>query len=61
MSRIGKALGAIGLGASHGKEADGSTLPEFTVLDHEGQPRTRADLLGSPTVLWFYPAADTPG
>lgn len=36
-------------------------LPEFAAMNHLGQPRTREDLLGKPTVLWFFPAAGTPG
>lgn len=37
------------------------TLPEFQALSHDGTPRSKADLLGHPTVLWFFPVADTPG
>ncbi len=37
------------------------TLPEFKALSHDGAPRSKADLLGHPTVLWFFPVADTPG
>jgi hypothetical protein len=35
--------------------------PEFTVTNRDGTPRTRADLLGHPTVMWFYPAAFSGG
>ena len=35
--------------------------PEFTVRSQAGEPRTRADLVGRPTALWFYPMAGTPG
>jgi cytochrome oxidase Cu insertion factor (SCO1/SenC/PrrC family) len=35
--------------------------PEFTAVAHDGTPRTKADLLGHPTVMWFFPAAGTPG
>ena len=35
--------------------------PEFTALNQEGIERTRADFMGRPTVIWFYPAANTPG
>lgn len=36
--------------------------PDFEgVLAHDGNVRTRADLVGRPTVLWFYPMAATPG
>ena len=61
MSRIAKALGAVGLGSASGEGGDGSIVPEFTATSHEGQERTREHLLGKPTVIWFYPAADTPG
>jgi hypothetical protein len=37
-------------------------LPAFTqVVDHTGRAVGPADLLGAPTVLWFYPAASTSG
>jgi len=36
-------------------------LPEFAAYAHDGSPRSRADLLGHPTVVWFFPAAGTPG
>lgn len=35
--------------------------PEFTVTAHTGETRTRDDLLGKPTAMWFYPAAATFG
>lgn len=39
----------------------GTTLPEFTVLDHEGRPLHSRHLGGGWTVLWWYVKADTPG
>ncbi len=36
-------------------------LIPFTVTNRDGTPRTEADLLGHPTVLWFYPSAYTTG
>ena len=36
-------------------------VPEFTATSHDGSSRTSADLLGHPTVMWFFPAAATPG
>lgn len=36
-------------------------VPEFQATNSDGQPRTRQDLLGHPTVLWFFPMAGTPG
>lgn len=35
--------------------------PTFSVLNQDAQVRTRDDLLGHPTVMWFYPAAGTAG
>lgn len=35
--------------------------PEFEALNRDGTPRGRDDLLGHPTVLWFFPAAGTYG
>lgn len=35
--------------------------PDFTATAHTGEARTRADLLGHPTVMWFYPEAYTGG
>ena len=36
-------------------------LPEFQATAHSGEPRGQEDLLGHPSVLWFYPMADTSG
>lgn len=36
-------------------------LPEFAAVNERGEARTKADLVGHPTVLWFFPAAGTPG
>ena len=36
-------------------------LPAFRAVAQDGAPRDRAALLGKPTALWFYPAANTPG
>jgi len=35
--------------------------PEFTAINHDGTTRTRDDLLGHRTVMWFFPFAMTPG
>lgn len=35
--------------------------PVFTATNRDGTPRGRDALLGHPTVIWFYPAAGTPG
>jgi hypothetical protein len=35
--------------------------PEFAAVNRDGGARDREDLLGHPTVLWFYPLASSPG
>jgi hypothetical protein len=35
--------------------------PEFAARNQLGEARGRPDLLGHPTVLWFFPASGTPG
>ena len=35
--------------------------PEFAAVAHDGSARSKADLIGHPTVVWFFPAAGTPG
>jgi hypothetical protein len=41
--------------------AEALSLPEFTATNYDGAARTREDVLGSPTVMWFFPAAGTYG
>lgn len=41
--------------------SDPTAAPTFSVLNQDEQVRTRDDLLGHPTVMWFYPAAATSG
>lgn len=36
-------------------------LPEFTATNRDGSARGPSDLVGHPTVMWFYPAAGTAG
>jgi len=36
-------------------------LPDFVATNYDTSPRSREDLLGDPTVMWFYPAAATAG
>lgn len=35
--------------------------PEFAATNLDGSARSREDLLGHPTVMWFFPAANTYG
>jgi peroxiredoxin Q/BCP len=39
----------------------GSTAPDFTLPDQDGNPVTLSDLRGQTVVLYFYPKADTFG
>jgi peroxiredoxin Q/BCP len=39
----------------------GQLAPDFVAPDQDGKPFKLSSLRGSPTVLYFYPAADTPG
>ena len=39
----------------------GDPAPEFEAYDHTGAVRRLSDYRGRNVVLWFYPAADTPG
>lgn len=36
-------------------------LTEFTATNMDGSPRSGVDLVGHPTIMWFYPAAATGG
>ncbi len=39
----------------------GGPAPDFTLPDHTGTPRSLSELRGERTILYFYPAAMTPG
>jgi peroxiredoxin Q/BCP len=39
----------------------GQSAPDFTLTDASGQQRTLSALRGSPVIVYFYPAAFTPG
>ena len=41
--------------------APGDTAPEFTLVDQDGTPVALHDLRGQNVILYFYPAAMTPG
>ena len=46
----------------HGEwAADRLPAPEFVATNRDEAPRGQADLIGHPTVVWFYPAATTAG
>ena len=36
-------------------------VPTFSALSHLGEARSQADLVGQPTVMWFFPLAGTYG
>ena len=36
-------------------------VTDFNALNSDGNIRDSSHLLGKPTVMWFFPAADTPG
>jgi thioredoxin-dependent peroxiredoxin len=40
---------------------DGTTAPDFTLPDTEGNDVTLSALRGQWVLLWWYPKADTPG
>ena len=53
---------AVAADSLHGERPPAPiATPDFQALDQHGQPRTKAALLGHPTVMWFYPAAATAG
>jgi peroxiredoxin Q/BCP len=39
----------------------GDAAPDFTLTDADGRPFSRSDLAGRKAVVYFYPAAGTPG
>ncbi len=39
----------------------GDAAPDFTLLDQDGRPVSLRDLRGGKVILYFYPAAMTPG
>ena len=39
----------------------GTSAPDFTLPDQEGEPVTLSQFRGQKVVLYFYPKADTPG
>lgn len=40
---------------------EGELAPDFDLPAHDGSRVHLADLAGKYVLLWFYPAADTPG
>jgi thioredoxin-dependent peroxiredoxin len=43
------------------KLAENSPAPDFTLVDKDGTPFSLAGLRGKKVILYFYPAASTPG
>jgi thioredoxin-dependent peroxiredoxin len=41
--------------------AEGTTAPDFTLPDQDGNDVKLSDLRGQWVLLWWYPMADTPG
>ena len=41
--------------------SEGSPFPDFHLNDQDGNPVAKADLLGTRTIVYFYPKDDTPG
>ena len=41
--------------------ADGTTAPDFTLSDQDGNPTSLSDFRGSWLVLWWFPKAFTAG
>jgi peroxiredoxin Q/BCP len=39
----------------------GSPAPDFDLVAHDGSRVRLSDFAGRRVLLWFYPAADTPG
>ena len=39
----------------------GDKAPDFSLAAHDGRTISLAGLRGRKVLLWFYPAADTPG
>ena len=44
-----------------GMLTEGSVAPDFDLPAHDGTRVKLSELAGKYVVLWFYPAADTPG
>ena len=59
----GASDGADGTGGAYNGTPPSSPVsaPEFAATNRDGGARDREDLLGHPTVMWFYPAAGTYG
>ena len=54
--------GGIDWGSLHGKRPSSpKPIVDFAALNYDNSARTKSDLLGKPTVLWFFPFANTPG
>jgi hypothetical protein len=45
----------------YGTAVDSRTVPEFEATNRDGSSRGPDNLTDGPSVVWFYPAPDTPG
>lgn len=43
------------------KLSEGQIAPDFTLLNHESKPVSLSDFKGHKVIVYFYPAASTPG
>jgi peroxiredoxin Q/BCP len=41
--------------------SEGQPFPDFNLFDQDAKPVTKADLLGTKTIVYFYPKDDTSG
>lgn len=58
----GTADGTDGTGSLNGTPPEEPIpLPSFAATNRDGSARSRDDLLGHPTVMWFYPLAASAG
>ena len=56
-----KLLGLLHIQQTGAMPMPGEVAPPFEVPDHNGNTVRLSDFRGKRVVLWFFPAADTPG
>ena len=53
---------SINTGDLHGTvPTESLPAPEFAAINRDGSARSKPDLVGHPTVIWFYPLANSSG